>query len=207
MECCVWSGPCPVLCALRKGLRGSREIVLQQWQGTWCKCWIVVIFTVISQENNMVSVTGKRIYVFHECLLRRLGIKEVKYVELVFILSLNYCRRNSQTVCCSPDLSLFGCKWFHSKNFCQTWDASLSSSKGNLRFFLNWTYYLLHFNILFSIINTKRVWAAGKEKSDINIPFPVFAAKYEQLLYKLEFKNAIKLEVCFLQLCIAMLTS
>lgn len=49
--------------------------------------------------------------------------------------------------------------------------------------------------------------APGKEKSNINIPFPVFAAKSEQLLYKIEFKNAIKLEVCFLQLCIAMVTS
>lgn len=49
--------------------------------------------------------------------------------------------------------------------------------------------------------------ATGKEKSNINILFPVFTAKYEQLLYKTEFKNAIKLEVCFLQLCIAMMTS
>lgn len=37
--------------------------------------------------------------------------------------------------------------------------------------------------------------APGKEKSNINIPFPVFAAKSLQLLYKIEFKNAIKLEV------------
>lgn len=27
--------------------------------------------------------------------------------------------------------------------------------------------------------------ASGKEKSNINIPFPVFAAKSEQLLYKI----------------------
>lgn len=51
-----------------------------------------------------MSVLGERINMFLKCLLQSLDKKEL---EPVFISHLNYYRKNTQTVCCFPNLSLF----------------------------------------------------------------------------------------------------